>query len=267
MPSIREMRAVCQQRRPNAKGQMVWAGHWFNRLVTRWFSIYISWLCVKASISANAVTVLMILSGLAGIALSIPHLLWLNIAGAVLLLFAHFLDCVDGEVARWTGKSSLKGWYLDLVSHVLCGAPTSIICALHLYTMYRDEKYLILAFAAYAMAQIRLGLRAAYCRVAMHIPQPAGAAGHCGSMPDAARAASFLNRGGMWIKRLLEKSVDEYIVMMATIAAIMLAHSGIELPMIILAWGFAVMGFLASIEHLVRWYASIPDIEHKKRPV
>ncbi len=35
MPAIKEMRLVCQQRRPNARGKMVWAGHWFNRLVTR----------------------------------------------------------------------------------------------------------------------------------------------------------------------------------------------------------------------------------------
>ena len=53
MPSIKEMREICQQRRPNAKGKMVWAGHWFNRLVVRWFSIYITWLCVKFNISAN----------------------------------------------------------------------------------------------------------------------------------------------------------------------------------------------------------------------
>ena len=141
MPSIKEMRHVCQQRRPNAQGKMVWAGHWFNRLVTRWFSIYITWLCVKFNVSANSVTFLMIVSGLTGFALCIPHLLWLNIAGAVLLLLGEFLDCVDGEVARWNKKSSLKGKYLDLVYHVLCNALVSCICGLQLYVITREGKY------------------------------------------------------------------------------------------------------------------------------
>ena len=170
MPSIKEMREICQQRRPNAKGKMVWAGHWFNRLVVRWFSIYITWLCVKFNISANTVTFLMIVSGLAGFALCIPHLLWLNIFGAFFLLFGEILDCVDGEVARWNKRSSLKGKYLDLVYHVMCNAPVACICALHVYAINGQIMYLVLAFLAYAMAQIRLGLEAEFLRLTPELP-------------------------------------------------------------------------------------------------
>jgi len=53
----------------------------------------------------------MIVSGFAGFALCISHLLWLNIVGALLLLFGEKLDCVDGEVARWNRQSSLRGTY------------------------------------------------------------------------------------------------------------------------------------------------------------
>jgi len=47
MPSIKEMREVCQLRIPNVKGKMVWVGHWFNSLAVRWVSIYITWVWVK----------------------------------------------------------------------------------------------------------------------------------------------------------------------------------------------------------------------------
>jgi len=72
---------------------------------------------LRTPISANGVTWLMVLSGVAAaLALLIP-----GIVGAVLAVFLVQLqmlwDCCDGEVARWRGTSSPKGVYIDRVGH------------------------------------------------------------------------------------------------------------------------------------------------------
>src|SRR5690625_6214910 len=72
-------------------------------------------LLVRTKISANGVTGLMILAGwcIAG-SLLIP-----GIWGAVLAVFFSqvqmYIDCCDGEVARWRGTSGAKGVFLDKV--------------------------------------------------------------------------------------------------------------------------------------------------------
>ena len=141
---------VCQQKRLNKKGKMVWTGHWFNSLVTRRFSIYLTWVFVKLGISANTVTFLMIVAGLVGFAFCIPHLLWLNILGLICLYLIEPLDCSDGEVARWAKKSSIKGFFLDLITHVLCNHLINIILPLHLYFMTHRVVYIWIAFVTYA---------------------------------------------------------------------------------------------------------------------
>jgi hypothetical protein len=266
MATIKEMRDVCQQRRPDAKGRMVWAGHWFNRLVTRWFSIYVTWVFVKLNISANTVSVLMIVSGLAGFALSIPHLLWLNIIGALLLFLGEVLDCCDGEVARWTKRSSLKGVYLDLINHVLCNAPASSICALHLYAIYHQDKYLILAFLAYAMAQIRHGLKEEFYRVSLQLPQKNSPPEHNQNVPWAPRHKSFMGSIIEIIKIMLHKFVDEYIIRIATVAALFLTYAGFEWPMIFLSWWFVIIGFAGNVGDIFyKYFFNIPDSWHVKK--
>src|SRR5699024_1221862 len=74
-------------------------------------------LLVRTKISANGVTGLMILAGwcIAG-SLLIP-----GIWGAILAVFFSqvqmYIDCCDGEVARWRGTSGAKGVFLDKVGH------------------------------------------------------------------------------------------------------------------------------------------------------
>jgi hypothetical protein len=267
MPTIKEMRAVCQQRRPNAKGQMVWAGHWFNRLVNRHFSIYFTWLFVKLNVNANQVSLLMILAGLAGAALCIPHLLWLNIIGAFLLMFAEVLDCVDGEVARWTKKSSLKGLYLDLVNHVLCNAPASAICALHLYVLTRQDKYLILAFLGYAMAQIKLGLAKVYQCVAMQMSE-SDSTNRDRTQPFASSLQQSTLKSKLFeaVKWLIHKSFDEILIRFVLITAIFLGYAGFIMPMIIWSWWFVIFGLINNIGEIVsKYYVYLPDAGHVKK--
>jgi phosphatidylglycerophosphate synthase len=151
MPSIQEMRQVCQKKVPNKKGKMVYSDHFWARFVTRHYSIYLTRMFVALGVSANEVTFLMMLTGLAAFALCIPHILWANILGLIFWYLFEALDCCDGEVARWTKTSSVKGVYLDLLTHVLVNHTIKAVVPLHLYFLTHEVKYVFIAFVSYAV--------------------------------------------------------------------------------------------------------------------
>jgi phosphatidylglycerophosphate synthase len=259
--SIREMREVCQLRRPNAKGKTVWAGHWFNSLFTRYISIYFTWLFVRLGISANATTFLMIPTGLLGVAFLVPHVLWANLLGCALLLFGVVLDCVDGEVARWTRKSSVKGFYLDYVYHVICNSPVYALCALHLYAWYGDTKYLILAFVAYAAASSALSLGIVFHLVQTRIPA---------SLTPVPAASRRVLRNPIavlkwWVGLFL---FDRMITDWAVMVSILLTYVGLAWPIFLLAWALpGVSLFFVVAQTSYRYFDKIPDAVHQKSAV
>ena len=263
--TIEEMRQVCQQRRPNSKGRMVWAGHWFNRFFSRYISIYITWLFLKLGITANAVTFLMIPTTLIGVVLCVPHILWLNILGCSLVIMAEVLDCVDGELARWTKKSSIKGLYLDLVSHVLCNAPVSAICGLHMYARTRRLKYMVLAFVAYATVEILLGLRDVYLAAIWE------------SMSSEEQTAKSLlfgvgqanKSGGRWsvnlLKRVLHILTDHVVVRLISVVCILVSHAGFFVALAFFAWLFPVVGIIVVVGDIAnKYFFLVPNLEHTK---
>lgn len=264
MPAIKEMREVCQQKKPNARGKMVWAGNWYNRLVNRHFSIYFTWLFVRLGVSANQVTFMMIVAGLGGFALCIPHVLWVNVLGMFLLMFAELLDCVDGEVARWTKQSSLKGVYLDLVNHVLCNAPAWAICGLHLYVLTDQPKYLVLAFLGYAMGQIKLALVAEYHRILPQIPKVEARPPQVNGSGVPRR--SVFRRVLSMARWLFDKSVDELVVRIAVVIALVALYFGAKSPLVFMAWWFVVFGGINSLGEIVsKYYFYIPHAGHVKK--
>ena len=93
------------------------AEHWAGRLYMRRVSPYVTRLLIATPLSANAVTWLMIASGLlAALSLTLPGLA--GAAGAVALAQLQLLlDCCDGEVARWRRTFSPTGVYLDRIGH------------------------------------------------------------------------------------------------------------------------------------------------------
>jgi phosphatidylglycerophosphate synthase len=118
-PSIAELRAVAQ---PDATMMRRNGEHWAGRLYMRKLSAHVTRLLVGTRVSPNALTALMVVVGVAaGGVVVIP-----TVAGPVLaaLLVQTYLllDCVDGEVARWTGRTSVTGVYLDRVGHYLAEA-------------------------------------------------------------------------------------------------------------------------------------------------
>lgn len=113
-PTLEELRAVAQP--PEVRSRKN-AEHWTAQLYLRHISIYLTYFLVRTRITANGVTWLMILAGwaIAG-SLLIP-----GIWGAVLALFFSqlqmYLDCCDGEVARWRNTRGATGVFLDKVGH------------------------------------------------------------------------------------------------------------------------------------------------------
>lgn len=268
MGTIRQMREVCQLRKPNAQGKMVLTGHWFNKMLVRPFSIYVTWLFVRAGISANATTFLGLLFALAGVVLCVPHLLWLNVIGFVLLMLDVVFDCVDGEIARWTKKSSLKGVFLDLTSHLLSNALLSTICALHLYLLYGHTRYVILAFVAYAAAQYRRGLRVIYDQIIQ--PQIPADARPRTNTAGTGEATSYswpaLSRLKWSIARKLARLTDSMTVRLVTFFSIAISYAGITKPLVVCAWFFAVFGIAWVMADVIfKFYYMVPTIPHVKR--
>jgi phosphatidylglycerophosphate synthase len=113
LPSVAQMRPVTQP--PTVLGRP--AEHWTGTLYLRRISPYVTRLLLATRITPNGVTWLMIISGAAaGVALLIPG--WPGAVLAVLCAQTQMLlDCSDGELARWRGRSSASGVFLDKLGH------------------------------------------------------------------------------------------------------------------------------------------------------
>ena len=109
MESIKELRNICQETRDD----LLYQRNWFDRNFTRRISMYLTKPFLAMGLSANQVTAISLLVGLAaGVLLVFPNpVLWL--VGIPLLYLYFVLDCVDGEIARYRKTSSLVGSYLD----------------------------------------------------------------------------------------------------------------------------------------------------------
>jgi phosphatidylglycerophosphate synthase len=122
-PTIAQLRAVTQP--PSVTGRRN-AEHWTGDLYQRRISPYVTRILLGTAITANGVTVLMIVTGAAaGAALLIPGL-----AGALLAVVLGQLqmlwDCCDGEVARWRQTFSPAGFFLDKLGHTVAEASVAV---------------------------------------------------------------------------------------------------------------------------------------------
>ncbi len=90
-------------------------GYYFIRPL----SLYVTYLALRLGLTANQVTVLQTIAGLAGaVCLAFPTTV-MTISGIALLQFGFVLDNVDGEVARFRRQVSVTGKFLDTVGHEL----------------------------------------------------------------------------------------------------------------------------------------------------
>src|SRR5690625_602066 len=115
-PKLSELRAKAQPDEVLARRN---AEHWSGRLYLRHLSIYVTRILVPTGITANGVTWLMALIGLAGAAILVTGKWWALLVCALLMQLQVLVDCSDGEVARWRGTSSASGIYIDRIGHYL----------------------------------------------------------------------------------------------------------------------------------------------------
>jgi phosphatidylglycerophosphate synthase len=112
--------------------------HWAGRLYMRKISVHFTRHLVNTRVTPNQLTYLMIVFGvLSGAALLLPGLAG-PVAAAVGIQIYLLLDCVDGEVARWTKKTSVTGVYLDRVGHYLSEAALLVGAGLHASNVIDD---------------------------------------------------------------------------------------------------------------------------------
>ena len=116
MVSINELREKCKKE--------YWG--FSNRLVHE-VGFYFTKPFINTPITSNQVTVFWLFLGLVGaVLLSTGVYKWM-LLGIIIYHFGHFFDCVDGNLARYRNKSTLKGQYLEQIAHhitiiaVLCG--------------------------------------------------------------------------------------------------------------------------------------------------
>lgn len=115
-PSLADLKA---QGQPQAVLDRLNDEHWAGRVYMRKFSPRVTWVFARLGWSPNAVTLAYIACGIAaGVVIAIGGLPS-AIGGAVLIQGYLLFDCSDGELARWSKRTSATGIYLDLVGHYL----------------------------------------------------------------------------------------------------------------------------------------------------
>ena len=191
MPTIADLRAATQ---PASIFERNSGEHWAGRLYMRRLSPYLTRLLLRTGISANGVTWLMIVAGVAAAGvLALPGLLP-AIGAALLIQLQLLLDCSDGEVARWRGERSTLGVYLDRIGHWLTEGALPIALGIRA----DDDASLVLGLvvavlvllikaesALVTVARAEAGLAPAADTVAVAAPRP-------GLLRHARRALGFV---------------------------------------------------------------------------
>ena len=117
----------------------------WNKYVCSHISIYITKILLYTPITANQVTFLMLVLGIAG---SIFLFNGFFIAGLLLLHLAVVLDNVDGEIARFKNQRSMMGKYLDGIYHVTVSQLMLFGYAYGIYSLYPSKLLIIFGFMA-----------------------------------------------------------------------------------------------------------------------
>ena len=127
-------------------------------------SIYFSWIFINLKISANGVTAIFFITGLAGSVLfAFDDFILSLIAYSLWRLHAIF-DLCDGEVARFTQKFSINGAYWDYMIHSILYPATYILILFSLYIKFSDVNFLYLGMVGSIIISQTLSVKNNYYR-------------------------------------------------------------------------------------------------------
>lgn len=143
IPTIKELRAVCQATAPNPARES------FVGRFSRIFSVYITRVLVGTNITPNQITVLSVITFFVGIYFFFLGTVLMNIVGALVIFFSIVLDGCDGEVARYKKNGSVAGTlYVEPVSHDIQYGLMFPLLGLALYQNGAPLYFVIIGFAA-----------------------------------------------------------------------------------------------------------------------
>jgi phosphatidylglycerophosphate synthase len=117
-------------------------------VIGRPLSFPVSWLCMKAGLSATAVTYVSMFFVAAGGILLLQTNYVLQIIGVSLFVVWQIFDCADGNIARYKKSSSAYGEFVDALGGYLLNAvcfPVMGILSLQYNRFSIEELYLISA--------------------------------------------------------------------------------------------------------------------------
>jgi len=141
--SIKELRKICYEGDKSPPSL-------YNTYVCMKFSIYITKALLYTKVTANQVTYSMLLLGIIGsIFLFNGHF----IVGFVLLHLSVVLDDVDGEIARYRKKRSMKGMSTDVMYHAVTNPLMLFGFAYGIYNLFPNNFLLIFGFLSAVFSQ------------------------------------------------------------------------------------------------------------------
>ena len=162
VPPIRELEAIC-----GGEGRDPGAPRDFRNLyavLIRKLSIRITWLLLHTRMSANTVTIIGILVGVAGALMLACNRFWVLVGGLVLLQLSFVIDFSDGEVARYRAQAehtptNAGGAYLDWIGHYYVPAIAIAAVAWGAYTQ-SGHGWLMLAALIAVLSVVRVAYSA-----------------------------------------------------------------------------------------------------------
>lgn len=142
MISYSDVKKKCQK--PDYKTQ----GNWLVRTILRDAAVPVTWLLLHTKITANQVTLLLLLVGLLGsFFLAIPGQPYF-LAGMILIQLWYYLDHVDGQIARYRGTATLSGRFFDFIVHDVLHATIFFAPGFSIFLQTGNLVWVILAFTA-----------------------------------------------------------------------------------------------------------------------
>ena len=118
---------------------------WYSRIFGRKVSIYFTWVFLKLGINEpNYVTLISFIPALIGtVFLAFPSI-WHVTLGFLIFNLYIFIDSSDGEIARFTGKKSLFGNYLDGILHIFIYSALYLALGMNIYLRTNNFWWLFL---------------------------------------------------------------------------------------------------------------------------
>ena len=138
--SLKELNQICQK--PDYKTK----GNWMVRHILRDAALPATWLLLHTPVTANQVTTVSLVIGVAGILLFGHESRSLFLLGALLLQTWYFLDHVDGQIARYRKTASLTGRFFDFITHHIIHGAIFFALSYYCYQHTSHTGFLILGF-------------------------------------------------------------------------------------------------------------------------